>query len=185
LEALSDSRSCFEVGAAAGAVLKTVYLGLGSNMGDREAWLRSALASLDKPDLKLRRVSSAWETEPGGLRDQAWFLNLAVEFETVLFPKQLLQRTSRIENELGRKRTVRNGPRTIDIDILLYGDSIVKSPELEIPHPRFHERRFTLAPLAELDADLRDPATGRTVAELLHALHGQTAKRIPFSYRNA
>jgi 2-amino-4-hydroxy-6-hydroxymethyldihydropteridine diphosphokinase len=164
--------------------LKTVYLGLGSNIGDREAWVRSALERLDSPELKLLRVSSAYETEPIGLRDQAWFLNVAAEFETELFPKQLLQRTSRIENELGRKRTVRNGPRTIDIDILLYANSVVKTDDLQIPHPRYHERRFTLAPLVELKPDLRDPVTGRTVTELLSALRGQAARPAPFSYRH-
>jgi 2-amino-4-hydroxy-6-hydroxymethyldihydropteridine diphosphokinase len=157
--------------------LKIVYLGLGSNMGDREALLRAALERLDTPDLRLLRVSSAYETEPVGLREQAWFFNVAAEFETVLFPKQLLHRTSRVEKELGRRRTVPNGPRTIDIDILLYGDSVVKTEELEIPHPRYQERRFVLAPLAELKPDLRDPVTGKTVSELLGALRGQAVKR--------
>jgi 2-amino-4-hydroxy-6-hydroxymethyldihydropteridine diphosphokinase len=162
--------------------LKTVYLGLGSNIGDREAMLRSALTRLDAPELKLLRVSSAYETEPIGLREQAWFLNLAAEFETTLFPKQLLQRTTRVENDLGRKRTVQNGPRTIDIDILLYANSVMKTETLEIPHPRYRERRFTLAPLVDLKPDLRDPVTGKTVTELLNAMRGQAAKRLPFSY---
>ena len=157
--------------------MKLVYLGLGSNVGDREATLRMALEKLDAPDLKLRRASNAYETEPIGLREQAWFLNLVAEFETTLFPKQLLRRTSRIENELGRRRSVRNGPRTIDIDILLYGNSVVKTEELEIPHPRYRERRFVLAPLAELRPDLRDPVTGVTVTELLAGVRGQAAKR--------
>jgi 2-amino-4-hydroxy-6-hydroxymethyldihydropteridine diphosphokinase len=147
-------------------------------MGDREASLRMALERLDTQDLKLRRVSSLYETEPIGLREQGWFLNLVAEFETGLFPKQLLRRANRIENELGRRRTVRNGPRTIDIDILLYGNSVVKTEELEIPHARFRERRFVLAPLAELKPDLRDPVTGMTVSELLGALRGQAAKRV-------
>jgi 2-amino-4-hydroxy-6-hydroxymethyldihydropteridine diphosphokinase len=164
--------------------LKIVYLGLGSNIGDREALLRSALERLDTNVLRLLRVSSVYETEPVGLREQAWFLNLVAEFETELFPKQLLQRTKRVESELGRKRTVPNGPRTIDIDILLYGNSVVKAEELEIPHPRYGERRFTLAPLVELKPDLRDPVTGKTVADLLRALSGQAAKQLPFSYRN-
>ena len=164
--------------------MKTVYLGLGSNIGDREGTLRAALERLDAKDLKLLRVSSAYETEPIGLREQAWFLNLVAEFETDLFPKQLLQRTSRVENDLGRKRTVPNGPRTIDIDILLYGDSVVTTEALEIPHPRFRERRFTLAPLVELKPNLRDPVTGRTVIELLNVLRGQAAKQVPFLYPN-
>jgi 2-amino-4-hydroxy-6-hydroxymethyldihydropteridine diphosphokinase len=157
--------------------LKVVYLGLGSNIGDREALLQSALDALNRPDLRLRRASSLYETEPIGLRDQRWFLNLAAEFETDLFPRQLLHRIQRIEKQLGRKRIVVNGPRTIDIDILLYGSFIVATDELEIPHPRYRERRFTLAPLAELQPDLRDPVTGQSMSELLAALRGQTVRR--------
>jgi 2-amino-4-hydroxy-6-hydroxymethyldihydropteridine diphosphokinase len=155
--------------------LKLVYLGLGSNMGDREAALRAALNQLDAPDFRLRRVSSFYETEPIGFREQAWFLNLAAEFETDLLPEQLLDRMQKVEMDMGRVRTIANGPRTIDIDILLYGDAAMKTEALEIPHPRYRERRFTLAPLAELNPDLMDPVTGRTVAEMLAVLTGQTA----------
>jgi 2-amino-4-hydroxy-6-hydroxymethyldihydropteridine diphosphokinase len=161
--------------------LNVVYLGLGSNLGDSETILQSALAKLNGPDLKLRRVSSLYETEPIGLREQRWFLNLVAEFETDLFPKQLLHRIKKIENELGRKRTVRNGPRTIDVDILLYGSFVVSTEELEIPHPRYRERRFTLAPLAELNPALRDPVTGKTVTEMLADLPGQLARRRTFA----
>ena len=157
--------------------MKLVYLGLGSNVGDSEALLQSALAKLNGPGLKLRRVSSLYETEPIGLREQRWFLNLVAEFETELFPKQLLQRIGKVERELGRKRTVRNAPRTIDIDILLYGNSVVKTEELEIPHPRYRERRFTLAPLAELNPELRDPVTHRSMAEMLRALKDQAIRK--------
>jgi 2-amino-4-hydroxy-6-hydroxymethyldihydropteridine diphosphokinase len=158
--------------------LKIVYLGLGSNVGDSEALLKSALAELDRPDLKLQRVSSIYETEPIGLREQRWFLNLAAEFETELFPKQLLHRMQKIEMSMGRRRTVENAPRTIDIDILLYGSIVMKTEELEIPHPRYRERRFTLAPLAELNPGLRDPVTHQTIAEMLSALTGQTVRKI-------
>jgi 2-amino-4-hydroxy-6-hydroxymethyldihydropteridine diphosphokinase len=157
--------------------LKIVYLGLGSNVGDSEALLQSALHQLNAPDLKLLRVSSLYETEPIGLREQRWFLNLVAEFQTELFPKRLLQRIERVERELGRKRTVRNGPRTIDIDILLYGNSVVKMEALEIPHPRYRERRFTLAPLAELNPELRDPVTRRSMAEMLAALKDQAIRK--------
>jgi len=149
-------------------------------MGDREALLRSALAELDKPDLRLLRVSSLYETEPIGLREQRWFMNLAAEFETQLFPRQLLHRIQRIERDLGRRRMVANGPRTIDIDILLYGNFVVKTEGLEIPHPRYRERRFTLAPLVELRPDLRDPVSGKSVSEMLGELRGQAAKRIAY-----
>jgi 2-amino-4-hydroxy-6-hydroxymethyldihydropteridine diphosphokinase len=143
-------------------------------VGDSETLLQSALDGLNGPDLKLLRVSSLYETEPVGFREQRWFLNLAAEFETELFPKQLLHRIQKIEKELGRRRTgVRNGPRTIDIDILLYGNFVITTEELEIPHPRYRERRFTLAPLAELNPALRDPVTRRTVAEMLAGLKGQ------------
>jgi 2-amino-4-hydroxy-6-hydroxymethyldihydropteridine diphosphokinase len=157
--------------------LNLVYLGLGSNVGDSEALLRSALEKLNGPGLKLCRVSGLYETEPIGLREQRWFLNLVAEFETNLFPKQLLYRIRKVENELGRKRTVRNGPRTIDVDILLYGNFVVSTDELEIPHPRYGERRFTLAPLVELNPDLRDPVTGKTVSEMLASLTGQVARK--------
>jgi 2-amino-4-hydroxy-6-hydroxymethyldihydropteridine diphosphokinase len=157
--------------------LKIVYLGLGSNVGDSEALLQTALEQLSGPDLILRRVSGLYETEPIGLREQRWFLNLAAEFETELFPKQLLHRIQKIEIDLGRRRTVPNGPRTIDIDILLYGNSVVHIDELEIPHPRYRDRRFTLAPLAELNPGLRDPVTHQTMAEMLSGLKGQAIRK--------
>jgi 2-amino-4-hydroxy-6-hydroxymethyldihydropteridine diphosphokinase len=157
--------------------LKLVYIGLGSNMGDRELLLRHALEKLEEPDIHLLRTSSLYETEPIGLQEQAWFLNLVAEFETTLFPRQLLHRAQRVERELGRKRSVVNGPRTLDIDILLYGQTVMESDELTIPHPRYAERRFVLAPLAELDPKLRDPLTGHTVTEMLNALQGQAVQR--------
>jgi 2-amino-4-hydroxy-6-hydroxymethyldihydropteridine diphosphokinase len=157
--------------------LKIVYLGLGSNVGDSEALLKSALEGLDGRDLRLLRVSSLYETEPIGFREQRWFLNLVAEFETELFPKQLLRRMQKIEMHLGRRRTIENGPRTIDIDILLYGNVVMKTAELEIPHPRYRERRFTLAPLAELSPGLRDPVTRKTMAEMLAGLAGQSARK--------
>jgi 2-amino-4-hydroxy-6-hydroxymethyldihydropteridine diphosphokinase len=157
--------------------LTTVYLGLGSNMGDSAALLRAALDGLDGPDLQLKRVSSLYETEPIGFREQAWFLNLVAELQTELGPEQLLERMQRIEAGMGRVRLVRNGPRTIDIDILLYGSVVMKTEELEIPHPRYRERRFTLAPLAELNPGLRDPVTGQTMAEMLAGLAGQTVRK--------
>jgi 2-amino-4-hydroxy-6-hydroxymethyldihydropteridine diphosphokinase len=156
-----------------------VYVGLGSNVGDREEMLRSALDRLQSPELRLRRVSSLYETEPIGLREQAWFLNLAAEFACDLFPRQLLQRCQRVERELGRKRTVVDGPRTIDIDILLFGSAVIKMADLEIPHPRFRDRRFVLAPLAELNPQLRDPVSGQSIAEMLNSLRGQTVRQLP------
>lgn len=156
--------------------MKKVYLGLGSNIGDREATIASALGKLAAPDLQLLRLSSLWETEPIGLREQRWFLNQVAEFSTTLFPLQLIRRIQKVERELGRARSIPNGPRTIDIDILLYAGAIVTTKTLEIPHPRYRERRFTLAPLAELNPSMRDPVTGKTMAELLAALEGQIAR---------
>jgi 2-amino-4-hydroxy-6-hydroxymethyldihydropteridine diphosphokinase len=159
--------------------LKIVYLGLGSNIGDREAALETALEQLNAPDLRLLRKSSLYETEPIGFADQGWFLNMVAEFETDLFPKQLLQRMQKVERNMGRVRAIRNGPRKIDIDILLYGKAVVKTEELEIPHPRYRDRRFTLAPLAELSPALRDPMTGQTMAQMLAALSGQSIRKRP------
>ena len=156
--------------------MKTAYLGLGSNLGDREKSLQEALGKLESPELRLLKVSRIYETEPMGLREQGWFLNLCGAFETTLFPRQLLQRTQRVEREMGRGRTVRNGPRIIDIDILLFGNAVVDTGELRIPHPRYRERRFVLAPLAELKPELRDPETGKTIAEMLAGLEGQTVR---------
>jgi 2-amino-4-hydroxy-6-hydroxymethyldihydropteridine diphosphokinase len=153
--------------------MKLVHLGLGSNIGNREAHLTKAVGELQARDLRLRRLSGIYETEPMGLREQRWFLNQVAEFETELLPLQLLRRIRRIETRLGRTRVMVNGPRTIDIDIVLYGNAIVKTPDLEIPHPRYRERRFVLEPLAELNASLKDPETGRTVAEMLDAVGGQ------------
>jgi 2-amino-4-hydroxy-6-hydroxymethyldihydropteridine diphosphokinase len=158
--------------------LKIVYLGLGSNMGDSEALMKSALAALTSPDLRLLRVSSTYETEPIGYREQRWFLNLVAEFETELFPRQLLHRMQKVERQLGRRRVIENGPRTIDIDILLFGSVVMNTDELEIPHPRFRDRRFTLAPLAELNPKLRDPVTRKSMAELLAGVAGQPIRRV-------
>lgn len=150
-----------------------VYLSLGSNLGDREANLRHALEHLETSGIHLLRQSSIYETEPQDLREQPWFLNLVVEAETSLSPAELLTKIHAIEAQLGRKRVLPKGPRTIDIDILFYDHAVVATPELQIPHPRLAERRFVLEPLAELAPDLRHPVTGRTVGEMLPAVAGQ------------
>lgn len=142
--------------------------------------LQAAIDRLDSSDLKVRRVSSVYKTEPQERRNQHWFLNAAVEAETDLFPRQLLARIAKIEQQLGRRRMLANGPRTIDIDILFYGSFIVQTPELTIPHPRLGERRFVLAPMAELAPDLRDPVTHRTMRDLLAATAGQAVRKIEF-----
>ena len=147
--------------------MKRVYLSLGSNIGDREAHLRLAVERLALQDVRVLHTSRIYETEPVDFIGQAWFLNQVVEAETALFPMQLLTRIGRIERGLGRTRTIRKGPRTIDIDILFYAAAVVETTRLAIPHPRIAERRFVLAPLAELALDLRHPVTHRSVRQML------------------
>jgi 2-amino-4-hydroxy-6-hydroxymethyldihydropteridine diphosphokinase len=159
-------------------VSKTVYLSLGSNLGDRERNLRDALDRLAEPRLRILRVSALYETEPQDVCNQPWFLNAVAEAETDFFPKQLLARIQKIEQQLGRKRGRPKGPRTIDIDILLYGQSVIESAELTVPHPRLAERRFVLEPLAELVPGLRHPLTRRTMREMLQALPPQGVRKV-------
>jgi 2-amino-4-hydroxy-6-hydroxymethyldihydropteridine diphosphokinase len=155
---------------------KPIYLSLGSNVGDRASNLQAALQQLAAPDLRVLRVSPAYETEPVEFTAQRWFVNLVAEAETELFPMQLLSRIARVERALGRVRTIPKGPRTIDIDILFYGRSVVHSAKLEIPHPHMAERRFVLAPLADLVPDLRHPVTRTTIREMLEAAPKQTVR---------
>jgi 2-amino-4-hydroxy-6-hydroxymethyldihydropteridine diphosphokinase len=158
--------------------LKTVYLGLGSNLGNRRRNLESAVERLASPEVRVLRQSSIYETEPRELEDQPWFLNQVIEVETTLFPRQLLRRLQKIEVDLGRRRTVPKGPRVIDLDILLYAGAKSTAPDLKIPHPRIAERRFVLEPLAELAPDLRHPCTGQTIREILARVSGQAVRRI-------
>lgn len=156
----------------------TVYLSLGSNLGDRAAQIERALARLTEEGVRITRRSSFYETEPVEFHEQDWFLNLAAEAETQLTPQQLLQAILRIEKELGRERIVRAGPRTVDIDIVIYGDNIVvNDKELEIPHPRMAGRRFVLIPMVEIAPALRHPMTGRTMAEMLAAAADESQVR--------
>lgn len=142
--------------------------------------MQAAVERLQSRELRITRVSSVYETEPQGMRDQRWFLNLVAEAETDLFPRQLLGRIVKIERELGRRRMIQNGPRTIDIDILFFGNAVVQTSELTIPHPRFVERRFVLEPMVELAPDLRDPVSRKTMRELLAGTTGQGVKQIEF-----
>ena len=139
------------------------YVGLGSNLGDREGTLRAAIGRLRHlPETKVLRVSTLRRTEPVGPVDQPRFLNGAVELETALSARRLLGRLLELERAFGRDRAAvpAQGPRTLDLDLLLYGQEVIDEPGLEIPHPRLHERRFVLEPLTELDPTLEVPGKG-------------------------
>jgi len=149
--------------------MTTVYLGLGSNLGDRRRNLEAALDALRAhPQIAVSAVSAFLETDPvGGPPGQDKFLNAAAEIETDLAPEALLEELKRVERALGRTPGPRWGPREIDLDILLYGEEVLETEALVIPHPRMRERRFVLAPLAEIAPDARDPVTGLSVRTLL------------------
>ncbi len=149
------------------------FIALGSNLGDRERLIADALWALDQLDrVRVVAVSSLHETEPVGPAGQDAYLNGAAELETTLPPRDLLDAMLAIECSLGRDRSAgeRWGPRTIDLDLLLYGDLVTEEPSLTIPHPRLHERMFVLAPLAEIAADAPVATLGRTISELHDAL---------------
>jgi len=155
-----------------------VYLSLGSNVGDRDSQLREAQARLGAEG-RIVASSSFYETEPVEFTDQPWFLNCAVALETTRTPQELIEAILRIEKEMGRQRLQNKGPRTIDIDFLLFGDTVLDSPQLTIPHPAMHHRRFVLEPLAEIAPEVLHPVLKKTIRELRDALPlGQVVRKV-------
>ena len=141
------------------------YIGIGSNLGNKEENIKKAVDLL-KDKCKILKVSSLYKTEPVGYKNQDWFLNCAVKMNTNLEPKELLYFLKSIEKKLKRVKTIKNGPRTIDLDILFYGNYIIKTKNLTIPHPRFHKRAFVLKPLKELCPSIIHPVLKKNVREL-------------------
>jgi 2-amino-4-hydroxy-6-hydroxymethyldihydropteridine diphosphokinase len=154
--------------------MTSVYLALGSNLGDRKDYLRAGIRGLAARGVVPVRCASVYSTEPREVLDQPWFLNTAIEANTDLNPEELLRVCLDVEKENQRIRKTRKGPRTLDIDIIFYGSDIVRKPGLTIPHPSFSARRFVLVPLAEIAPKFIDPLSGKTIKQLLESCPDQS-----------
>ncbi|HET7498049.1 MAG TPA: 2-amino-4-hydroxy-6-hydroxymethyldihydropteridine diphosphokinase [Candidatus Eisenbacteria bacterium] len=152
-------------------MMRRVYVGIGSNLGDREFLVRKAVESLRQlPQTNVSGVSSLYDTEPVGETEQPPFLNAVAWIETELLPRELLWQMLLIEKRMGRVRSKRWGPRSIDLDLLFYDDELIDEPDLQVPHPEAHRRAFVLYPLLELDPNFRHPVTGETVRRMIQKL---------------
>ncbi len=148
-----------------------IYIGIGANLGDREKTLQEATDILNaKPEIAVVAVSAVYETDPVGVVDQPYFLNAVLQVHTSLSARNLLNCLLAIERKFGRLRETRWGPRTLDLDILLYGDAIINLPGLQVPHPHLHERAFVLVPLCDLKPDLKHPVLGQSILSLTDSL---------------
>ncbi len=156
----------------------TVFIALGTNIGNRLANLEAALIVFP-PQIEIKAKSAIYETEPWGYTDQPAFLNMVVRGETDLSPLELLARLKHLELVLGRRPTFRNGPRLIDLDILFYDDLVIDTPPLVVPHPRLHERAFVLVPLAQVAAELVHPLLGRSVSQLVETVDRRGVRLFP------
>jgi 2-amino-4-hydroxy-6-hydroxymethyldihydropteridine diphosphokinase len=157
--------------------MTTVYIALGTNVGDRERNLREAIRLVKDAGVRIQKISSIYETEPVDYLEQPWFLNAALEAQTDLSALDLLHKLRAIESAMGSKKPFAKGPRLIDLDILLYNNETIATPELQIPHPRMLERRFVLAPLAEIAPNLRHPHWPATATQLLATLNDPSIVR--------
>jgi 2-amino-4-hydroxy-6-hydroxymethyldihydropteridine diphosphokinase len=166
-------------------VKQTVYLSLGSNVGDRARNLYDAITALRNAGLQVVHASSVYETEPVDYLDQPWFLNCVVHAETELPALDLLRAVRGIEAQMGSKKLIAKGPRLIDIDILLYGNAVIDTPELHVPHQRMHLRRFVLQPLAEIAPAAQHPVSHLSIAELLVRTPDKSAVRLAAGLQRA
>ena len=157
--------------------MKIAYIGLGTNLGDRKTNLDTALQKMEECGIKVVRNSSIYETEPQDVKNQPLFLNMASAVHSQLLPRQLLKQLLKIERVMGRRRLIPKGPRPIDLDILLYGSAVIRTAELEVPHPGIAHRRFVLEPLAEIAPDLRHPVIGKTIKEMRDAVLNQYIRK--------
>ncbi len=152
--------------------MSTVYIGLGSNLGNKKENIQKALDLLNNTEgILILKISSLYETEPVGYEDQDWFINAVAQIETSISPQEILKIFKEIEAQIGREESIRWGPRKIDLDILFYDQLIYKSSDLEIPHPRLHERAFVLVPLAEINKELIHPIYNKSISALISGLN--------------